>query len=104
MTTFITRRELLRRAGLAGAAPVVAPTLASAAPAHASHQAIAPAARPAARAFETLTPTESEALEAIVARLIPTDATGPGALEAGAAHYIDRALGGALRSSRTAYQ
>src|SRR5439155_26595391 len=42
--------------------------------------------------------------EAIVARLIPTDETGPGALEAGAAHYIDRGLGGALRTSRTAYQ
>ena len=32
-----------------------------------------------------------------VARLIPTDANGPGATEArGAVHYIDRALGGAL--------
>ena len=35
-------------------------------------------------------------LDAIVARLIPTDANGPGATEARAAHYIDRALGGAL--------
>ena len=42
-------------------------------------------------------------LDAIVARLIPGDANGPGATEARAAHYIDRALGGALASSREAY-
>jgi gluconate 2-dehydrogenase gamma chain len=54
-------------------------------------------------AFETLTATESDLLEAIVERLIPSDANGPGAKEARAAHYIDRALGGALASSRNAY-
>ena len=43
-------------------------------------------------------------MEAIVARLIPTDANGPGAREARAAHYIDRALGGALAASREAYR
>jgi gluconate 2-dehydrogenase gamma chain len=53
--------------------------------------------------LENLTATESDLLEAIVARLIPTDANGPGATEARAAHYIDRALGGALASSRQAY-
>lgn len=42
-------------------------------------------------------------LEAIVARLIPSDENGPGATEARAAHYIDRALVGPLRSSRAAY-
>jgi gluconate 2-dehydrogenase gamma chain len=35
--------------------------------------------------------------------LIPSDEHGPGAKEARAAHYIDRALGGALSSSRPAY-
>ncbi len=39
----------------------------------------------------------------MVARLIPTDANGPGATEARAAHYIDRALGGALASSHQTY-
>ena len=39
-----------------------------------------------------------------MARLIPTDANGPGATEARAARYIDRALGGALASSREAYR
>ena len=53
--------------------------------------------------LEHLTATEADLLEAIVARLIPTDANGPGATEARAAHYIDRALGGALASSRQDY-
>ena len=53
----------------------------------------------------TLTPAEATTLEAIVARLIPKDENGPGAVEAGAVHYIDRALGDALAlaSSRDAY-
>ena len=59
---------------------------------------------PAREPLETLTQAEAETLEAIAARLIPTDTTGPGATEAGAAHYIDRALGGALAGLRDAYQ
>jgi len=42
-------------------------------------------------------------LEAVCARLIPTDEHGPGAREARAAHYIDRALAGFLAPSRQAY-
>jgi gluconate 2-dehydrogenase gamma chain len=53
--------------------------------------------------IETLTAAEADTLEAIVARLIPADENGPGAAEARAAHYIDRALAGPLRSSREAY-
>src|SRR5678815_2749297 len=56
------------------------------------------------QALETLTAAEAETLEAITARLIPSDANGPGALEAQAARYIDRALGGALASSHDAYR
>ena len=100
MTTFISRRELLRRAGLAGAAAVVAPKAALAVEA----QVAAPTRAVAVReAFEHLTSVESNILEAIVSRLIPTDATGPGASQARAAHYIDRALGSALASSLQAY-
>jgi gluconate 2-dehydrogenase gamma chain len=55
-------------------------------------------------ALETLTAAEAEILEAFCARLIPSDASGPGAREARAAHYIDRALGGALASAREAYR
>jgi gluconate 2-dehydrogenase gamma chain len=58
----------------------------------------------APEALETLTAVESSTLEAIVARLIPTDDAGPGAAEARAGHYIDRALGGALASSREVYR
>jgi Gluconate 2-dehydrogenase subunit 3 len=52
-------------------------------------------------ALETLTATEADTLEAIVACLIPSDENGPGATEARAAHYIDRALIGPLRTSAT---
>ena len=104
MITFISRRELLRRAGLAGAAAVVGPALASDDAGVLGAQANARAARPLARApLENLNTAEADVLDAIVARLIPSDASGPGALEAGATHYIDHALGGALASSRQAY-
>jgi gluconate 2-dehydrogenase gamma chain len=99
-----SRRELLR-ASLAGVAvtSVSGTALASArrnAPrAEASQETIAEAQQH----FETLSAAEGGTLEAIVARLIPSDANGPGAAEAGAANYIDRALGGALASSRPAY-
>jgi gluconate 2-dehydrogenase gamma chain len=101
----LSRRDLLKRVGLAGAAvgvPVtgVIETTASATAVQAPAQTATPTAR---EARETLTTVEAETLEAIVARLIPTDEHGPGAAEARAAHYIDRALGGALASSRDAY-
>ena len=57
----------------------------------------------AAESFVTLNAAEAETLRAIVARLIPADENGPGALEAHADRYIDRGLAGALKSSRAAY-
>jgi gluconate 2-dehydrogenase gamma chain len=53
--------------------------------------------------YVNLTAAQAATLEAMVARLIPSDASGPGALEAGAARYIDRALGDALATQRPAY-
>jgi gluconate 2-dehydrogenase gamma chain len=50
-----------------------------------------------------LTAAESDVLEAVTARLIPADGNGPGAREARAAHYIDRALGGPLSGFRNQY-
>ena len=88
----VSRRDLLKSVGVA--------TAASALPVDVLSQAAAP---PRAR-LETLTDTEADVLDAIVARLIPTDANGPGATEARAARYIDRALGGALSASRDAYR
>jgi gluconate 2-dehydrogenase gamma chain len=53
--------------------------------------------------FETLDEPAARTLEAIVSRLIPSDENGPGALEAGAARYIDRALADAFAVWRPAY-
>lgn len=58
---------------------------------------------PARGAFQVLNATEAATLEAIVARLIPSDDSGPGAREARAADYIDRSLAGYFAASRKAY-
>jgi gluconate 2-dehydrogenase gamma chain len=107
----LSRRDLLKGAGAVGAAAIAGSsellTPAEAAPAEldaVQGAARAAAAAPAREAFETLSASEADVLEAIVARLIPSDAQGPGAKEARAAHYIDRALGGALKESREAYR
>jgi gluconate 2-dehydrogenase gamma chain len=101
----ISRRDLLRGVGIAGAAAAAGPVslLSTPEPAVAAEPAQGVAAGARREAFENLTATEADLLEAIVDRLIPSDALGPGAREARAAHYIDRALGGALASSRQAY-
>ena len=54
--------------------------------------------------LQALTTAEADLLDAVVARLIPTDANGPGATEAQAVRYIDRALAGALAGSRETYR
>jgi gluconate 2-dehydrogenase gamma chain len=56
-----------------------------------------------AEPYDNLTPAQAATLEAIVARLIPSDESGPGALEAGAARYIDIGFWGALTDFRDAY-
>ena len=104
----LSRRELLKRAGLAGAAAAIAPTVARAHVDHETSGADAVAQTPLAGAIpreplEALTAAEADVLEAVCARLIPTDEHGPGAREARAAHYIDRALAGFLAPSRQAY-
>jgi gluconate 2-dehydrogenase gamma chain len=96
----LTRRDLLKLASVAAAAPVV-PLDALQPPAAAAPQTV-PAT--AAGRLQALTAAEADLLDAIVARLIPTDADGAGAREAQAVRYIDRALAGALASSREAYR
>ncbi len=86
MTTFISRRDLLKTAAWLAAA--------SRMPTHATATE---------QGSETLTARERQLLDAVAARLVPNDALGPGAVEAGATRYIDRALAGALASSRPAY-
>lgn len=94
----LSRRELLKRAGLmvgaVGAAAVV--------PVVSSAPQGAPAQVPG-EPLKALTPLEYDTLDAICSRIIPTDANGPGAKEARAARYIDWGLSGALRSARDQY-
>jgi len=95
----VSRRDLFRTVGTGAAAAVAATPLARSTAVAQPH----PAGDAQLEALETLTAAEADTLEAICARLIPTDENGPGAAEARAAHYIDRALTGPLRPSREAY-
>jgi hypothetical protein len=98
----VSRRDLFRTMG-AGAAAAVAGTPPGEAVAqplpYLSGQSGDSRVGVQLEALETLTATEADILEAICARLIPSDENGPGAAEARAAHYIDRALTGPLRTS-----
>jgi gluconate 2-dehydrogenase gamma chain len=100
----VSRRRLFKQVGAVGAAAIAgAPLVSDAAIAQEHATQAQPVGIPQLEALETLTATEADTLEAIVARLIPSDENGPGAGEARAAHYIDRALTGPLHSSREAY-
>jgi gluconate 2-dehydrogenase gamma chain len=90
----ISRREMLKRLGTTiGMAAVLPLPVAVRARAQAA----------AGEAFISFNSSEAETVRAIVARLIPADENGPGALDARADRYIDRGLAGALKSSRAAY-
>jgi gluconate 2-dehydrogenase gamma chain len=99
----IARREWLKRVGAAAVIPprMLLPLVS---PGPASTVAAQSPGAAAGSAVETLTAAEAETLGAIASRLIPTDSSGPGATEARAAQYIDRALGGALAPFREAYR
>src|SRR5215212_3903255 len=47
---------------------------------------------------------EARTVEAVAARIVPGDATDPGAREAGVVTYIDRSLAGFLRDLQTFYR
>ena len=82
-----SRRAFLRVAGSTGAAWLLADAaLIRDAFAHAVRQRGRPDAR-----FESLASGMAEDLEAVVARIIPSDGS-PGAREAGVIHFIDRSL------------
>ena len=106
----LSRREMLAAGavlplGLATSASASGPMVTGAQTQPAPAQVAAPAPAPAVflEALETLTVVEMAALEAVCARLIPSDGHGPGAKEARAAHYIDRALAGPVRNQRGVY-
>lgn len=116
----ITRRELLKVAGAAaagtaapgGAGGTEVPPLqgrANTEPRDPSPtggvSAVAPTEHAAPREpLLALTADEHDLLTAIVARLIPSEAHGPGAVDAGAVTYIDRALSGFAAASREPYR
>lgn len=89
MSRRISRRAMLKHATVAGASVTV--------PVRVLAQVSAD------EPYVNLNSRAAGTLEAIVARLIPSDENGPGAAEAGAARYIDRGLGDALAASRDAY-
>ena len=91
-----SRREILKQIGITIG---VAAGLPLPARAQARTQGLAAVGN----ALVSLTPAEAETLRAIVARLIPADENGPGALEARADRFIDRGLAGALKAQRAAY-
>ena len=100
-TMGMTRRELLRSAGVSAA--VGASTLGGVT-SYAKTAQQSENVTESAEAYEQLTAEEGQLLEAIADHLIPSDDTGPGALDANAVRYIDRALGGALSDSLDAYR
>jgi gluconate 2-dehydrogenase gamma chain len=93
----VSRRELLKRLGMAGAVALALPEFdrVLAFQRDVLKGGMAPAG--------VLSAADAATLRAVCARIIPTDDTGPGAVEARASEYIDRALGGWLAPSREAY-
>jgi gluconate 2-dehydrogenase gamma chain len=89
----LSRRSFLRRAGVVGAAAAV--------PAGIFAAEVATA--PERERLETFTAAEADTVDAMLGRLIPADANGPGAIEARVLRYVDRALSGDLTDSRPAY-
>jgi gluconate 2-dehydrogenase gamma chain len=91
----LSRAQLVRRAGLLGAAAAL-PGAATAAPAVAADAA-------ASDALKALTAAEATTLDAVLQRILPSDSTGPGAKEANVLRYIDWSLAGDLAVFRGPY-
>ena len=96
-TSAVSRRELLKRLGMAGAATLALPGLDRVLTFQRDVQ------KGGAAPAGVLTAAEAAMLAAVCARIVPTDENGPGAAEARASIYIDRALGGWLAPLREAY-
>jgi gluconate 2-dehydrogenase gamma chain len=91
----LSRRAFLRSsAGIAGGS-----LLAFQLPVFLAVAQAAAAARDAGAAFLYLQPAEAAVLDAIAARIIPSD-DSPGAREAGVIHFIDQALGSFMADAR----
>jgi hypothetical protein len=90
----LTRRTFLKRA--AGTLALLA--------VHSAFQHDALAQERAREGFQFFTREEGDLLEALSGRIWPGDARDPGAIEAGAVHYVDRALNGPYAAFQQAYR
>ncbi len=87
----LRRRDLLKRTGLLGAVAVLPAQGAVAAPSQPER-------------LQAFASAESEILNAVLARLIPTDGSGPGAIEARVGRYIDQAISGDEKAVAPVFQ
>ena len=98
-----SRRDLLKLAGANAGATFVTASVTDASVAE-SAQRVRTRPRPAREPLKALTAHEADLLDRIAELLVPSDENGPGATEAMAVRYIDRALAGALTDQRDAYR
>lgn len=98
-----SRRDLLKLAGATAGASLITGSAADTAAADAEQRART-RPRPAREPLKALTTHEADLLDRIAELLVPSDEHGPGATEAMAVRYIDRALAGALADQREAYR
>ena len=98
-----SRRDLLKLAGATAGATFVTGSVADSSVADAA-QRVRTRPRPAREPLKALTAHEADLLDRIAELLVPSDENGPGATEAMAVRYIDRALAGALTDQRDAYR
>jgi gluconate 2-dehydrogenase gamma chain len=96
-----TGGALLSRRDLIGRGAALGFVLSIPAAGTATVQSVFAAGPASAAAF---TATQSATLNALVGRLVPADANGPSGVDAGAAAYIEKALGGALKKVAPLYE
>ncbi len=89
----VSRRQLMKRGGALAGGALIAGGVAGA---PAAPTAEAQAAELLSNTLRALSPSQAQTLEAVLERLLPTDATGPGAKEANVLRYIDWSLAGDL--------
>jgi len=99
-----SRRDVFRLAATAGTATLVSGSV-TVAPADAeAAQRSRSRPRPPREPLRALTAHQADLLDRIAELLVPSDDQSPGASEAMAVRYIDRALGGALADQKDAYR
>jgi gluconate 2-dehydrogenase gamma chain len=94
----LSRRVLLKQAGILGIGATAVGALAHSAPAEVERVVLIER-----EALESFTADQAATVDAICARLIPTDANGPGAAEARTGRYIDRQLAAGLTGYKPDY-